>query len=161
MATTTTAGALSFGADAIRPLPVSAARKADDLTRAEKAKVAAMQPQTRAWADVLTLPQLELHDLLARDYAAEGLAAFPIRIANLAERLGTNTADAQTRLDALLSHGAAARQPRLMQPAVYRPLPRTAESAVRVAVTSKGEAQPQTIPAAAPHAAFGLRHRRG
>lgn len=159
MSTRTTAGALSFGADPLSPLPASAAQKADALSKAEKAKVAAMQPQTRQWADVLTVPQLELLDLLALDYAAEGLAAFPIRIANLADRLGVNSADAQRRLDALLAHGAVARQARLMQAPVYRPVARTAESAVRVTVTSKGDAQ--TIAAAAPHAAFGLRHRRG
>lgn len=159
MSTRTTAGALSFGGDHLAPLPASAAQKADALSKVEKAKVAAMPPHTRAWADVLTFPELELHDLMARDYAAEGLAAFPIRIANLAERLGTTTADAQTRLNALLSHGAVARQPRLMQPAVYRPVARTSESAVRVTIASKGETQ--TIAPAAPHAAFGLRHRRG
>jgi hypothetical protein len=162
MGTRTTAGALSFGADAIRPLPVSAARKADDLTRAEQAKVAAMQPQTRQWADVLTLPQLELLDLMARDYAAEGLAAFPIRIADIARRLGDiTTADAQRRLDALLDKGAVARQARLMQAPVYRPVARTAESAVRITVTSKADQGKATIAAAAPHASFGLRHRRG
>lgn len=156
MSTISTFGA-SWGADAIAPLPLTRTQKTEAKTQAEAERLATMQPQTRQWGDVLTMPELDLLDLLAQDYAAEGLAGFVINVADLARRLGATTADAQRRLDVLLDKGAVVKTPRLMAAPVFRPVARNAGEAVTV-ISAKGETA--NVTPAAFGSSMGIRHGR-
>lgn len=153
MSTHSTVGT-SFGADGLAPRPVTSRQKAEQASKAEQEQLAAMPPQVRAWRDRLDLADLAAFSVVAKHYAAEGMAPVRITTGDLARALKTDERDAADRLERCIRSGAIERTKRIAAAPVFRPCARAADA---VTVTTKGEAR--TFAPAAPGSLMGLRRR--
>lgn len=122
--TTTTTAATSWGADAIRPRPLTRAQKTEQASKAEQDRLAALPVQCQAYADVLDLDALDAMGEVARLYKAEGYAPVRVSTVDLARRLKTTERDAEDRLERCLKAGAVERRRRIAQAPVFVPLAR-------------------------------------
>lgn len=123
MATTSTVG-ISFGADALAPIPRTSRQKAEEMTNLEAQRLAALDAKVQGWSDRLDLPDLEAMDQIVRVFRTEGLVPVAIRPMELARRLKCDTADAEARVERLVRAGALERRRRMAQEPVFLPLAR-------------------------------------
>jgi hypothetical protein len=155
MSTVSTFG-ISFGGDALQPRPATARQKAENMTRMEEARLAALDPRVRGWSDRHDVNDLEAMNEVVRAYRGEGYAPVRIHLPDLARSLKTDEADASARLERLVKSGAVERIKRIANSPTFRPNSRGDAPAVTV-TGRKGEVR--TFAPAAPGSLLGLRRR--
>ncbi len=125
MATTSTVG-ISFGADALAPIPRTRRQKAEEMTRLEEQRLAALDVKVQGWSDRLDLADLEAMDQIVRAYRGEGYTPVRVSTPELARKLKIDAADAEARVERLVRAGALERIRRIQNVPVFRPNTRSA-----------------------------------
>lgn len=139
MSTVSTFG-ISFGGDALQPIPATRREKQDHMTRLEEARLAALDVRVRGWSGEHDLPDLEAMNEVLRAYRQENYAPVRISTADLGRRLKTDEADAAARLERLIRSGAVERIRKIAAAPTYRTNERGP-----VAVVTKQERDMATI----------------
>lgn len=151
--TTTTTAATSWGADALQPRPATQRQKAEALTRLEEARMTALDPRVRGWADHHDLGDLEAMQHVLRAYRQENYSPIRLHLPDLARKMECSEADAEARVERLVKSGAVERVKRIAAPPTFRPNSRV-DAAPMTVTGKKGET---TFAPAAPGSLLGLR----